>query len=152
MSLGPFFSPKEGFTTAKQKILLQRQSIGFLYPAKKVFSIQIPVFSIQTTVYYISVFFEVGRKGGFLTATVSDLPIQPTRSFISAKIIFLAFKYYSNFGLVIVNLVYPISAPGFWLYLFGLFGFYYSNFGLVIVDLVYPISSQQTSLYSSLYQ
>ncbi len=53
MSSGPFFRPKEGLTTAKQKSLLQRQSIGFLYPAKKVFSIQIPVFSIQTTVYYI---------------------------------------------------------------------------------------------------
>ena len=52
---GRFSSQKSVLPRQNTKSLLQRQSIGFLYPAKKVFSIQIPVFSIQTTVYYISV-------------------------------------------------------------------------------------------------
>jgi hypothetical protein len=86
MSLGPFFSPKEGFTTAKQKSLLQRQSIGFLYPAKKVFSIQIPVFSIQTTVYYISAqkkLYHGKTKKVFFSARVSVFSIQPKRFSLS---------------------------------------------------------------------
>jgi hypothetical protein len=57
---------------------------------------------------FFYILFVVGRKGGFLTATVSDLPVQPKRSFTSAKKIFLA-----------------LSAAGFWLYLFGIFGFFY---------------------------
>jgi hypothetical protein len=96
MSLGPFVSPKRGLYRGKTKKVFfsARVMIGILYPAKKVFSIQIPVFSIQTTVYYI-----------YLTTTVSDLPIQPQKVVFISKI-FLAF-----------------TAPGFWLLLFGRFGF-----------------------------
>jgi hypothetical protein len=54
----------------------------------------------------------VGKKEGFLTGTVSDLPIQPQKVDYISKNFFLAF-----------------TAPGFWLLLFGHFGFYYSNFG-----------------------
>jgi hypothetical protein len=90
------------------------------------------LFQIITDSLLLKVFFDaglyifcvVGRKEGFLTGTVSDLPIQPKKSIISAKIFFLAF-----------------TAPGFWLLLFGRFGFkftiqifcfYYSNFGVSV--------------------
>ena len=56
-------------------------------------------------------FFAFGflMKGGFLTATVSDLPKTPKSRFYQQKI-FLAF-----------------TIPGFWLLLFGRFGFYYTK-------------------------
>jgi len=67
----------------------------------------------------------VGRKGGFLTATVSDLPIQPQKVvFISNNFFFLFFSarilaftirpfwlLLFKFWLLLFKKVYPISAP-----------------------------------------
>jgi hypothetical protein len=53
--LGSSIQPKKGFITANYKRAGQRQSLGFIYSAQKVSSIQISVWPQQTSVYYISI-------------------------------------------------------------------------------------------------
>jgi hypothetical protein len=101
----------------------------------------------------------VGRKGGFLTATVSDLPIQPQKVVYISKIFFWLFQrqdlgFSSTIRPFWLSFTIQIQFSGFnyskrytlyyinRLLLFGCsFGFYYSNGFSNYYKKVYPISA-----------
>jgi hypothetical protein len=129
MSLGPFFSPKEGFTAAKLKksssapeyrFSLSSQkgflypNFGFLYPNHGILYIKISVSSQQTSVHSIYIYIFLNFK--VITAYASCLMGTEVLSIKSLGFIFSAQKVfiYSNFGLITAGgILYPY--PDFFL-------------------------------------